>query len=288
MALNYDALKSTVIEPVRQTYTRKDSILYALGVGVGSANPWDPAELQYVYERGLVALPTQATVLGFDPIWFARPKFGITYSRVLHAGQSLTIHRPLPPEGTVVSHARVDEIYDKGTGRGALLYMTRELREAGSGVLLATMGHVLFLGADGGFGGRRTGGIPLRAVPDERAADQRFDLPVSLGQALIYRLSGDSNPLHIDPEVARASGFDRPILHGLAAYGMAGRELIRRLCDNESARMQRLDVRFSNPAYPGERLQLEVWNIAHGDAAFRLIATDRAAIVEDCGRFEYA
>lgn len=287
MPLNYDALTRTAIEPTRQTYTRKDSILYALGLGVGSARPLDPGELKYVFEKELVTLPTQAMVLGFDPIWFATPGLGITYSRILHAEQWLTVHRPLPPEGTVVSEVAVDEIYDKGADRGAVLHMTRRLREGSDGNLIATMVHVMYLRADGGFGGKNAGGARLRPVPDGRAADHRFELPVSLNQALIYRLSGDSNPLHVDPDAARRAGFDRPILHGLAAYGMVGRELIRRLCDDDPARMRRLDVRFTNPAFPGERLQLEVWSMGPGDAAFRLLAADRGMVVEDCGRFEY-
>jgi len=287
MPLNYEALKRTIVEPVRQTYSRKDSILYALGLGVGARNPLDRGELQFVYERNLVTLPTQVTVLGFDPAWFATPAFGITYSRILHAGQSLTVHRPLPAEGTVESDLRVDEIYDKGPDRGAVMHMTRLLRDVGSGELIATMGHVMFLRADGGFGGKRSGGVPLRTAPADRAADRCFELKPCHNQALIYRLSGDSNPLHIDPEIARQAGFDRPILHGLAAYGMVGRELIRHLCDDDPNRMRRLDVRFTNPAYPGERLQIEAWNIAPGDVAFRLMAPDRGVVVEDCGRFGY-
>lgn len=287
MPLNYDALMRTAIEPVRQTYTRKDSILYALGLGVGAADPLHPGELKYVYEHGLEALPMQAVTLAFDPIWFATPAFGITYSRILHAEQWLTVHRSLLPAGTVVSEIAVDEIYDKGAARGAILYMTRRLRDATDGELIATMRHAMFLRADGGFGGKRAGGESLRSVPVERPPDHRIELRGSPGQALIYRLSGDSNPLHIDPDVARKAGFQRPILHGLAAYGMVGRELIRNICGDDPSRLRRLDVRFTNPVFPGEKLLLEVWQAAPGDAAFRLIASDRDALVEDCGRFEY-
>jgi hydroxyacyl-ACP dehydratase HTD2-like protein with hotdog domain len=287
MPLNYDALTRTIVAPVRQTYTRKDSILYALGLGVGAADPMDPGELKFVFERDLVALPTQVTVLGFDPIWFATPAFGITYSRILHAEQSLTVHRPLPPEGTVESEVRVDDVYDKGVDRGAILQMTRLLRDAASGELIATMGHAMFLRADGGFGGKSSGGARLRTVPADRPVDRCFNIQVGLNQALIYRLSGDSNPLHADPAMARKAGFGRPILHGLAAYGMVGRALIRHLCDDDPARMRRLDVRFTNPAYPGERLQIETWDVGPGDVAFRLVSADRGVVVEDCGRFEY-
>jgi acyl dehydratase len=125
-------------------------------------------------------------------------------------------------------------------------------------------------------------------VPADRPPDLTASLPVSLGQALIYRLAGDYNPLHINPEIARIAGFDRPILHGLASYGMVGRALIKVLCGDDPAKLRRLDLRFTSPVFPGEPLQVEIWKIAPGDAAFRLVATQRKVVVEDFGRFEYA
>jgi len=288
MPLNYEKLMATRFEPATQQYTRKDTILYALGLGVGSLDPVDANELKYVYEKQLVALPMLAVTLGAGAMRLDHPDFGVNYQMLLHAEQWLRLHKPLPPEGTVVSHASIDEIYDKGAAKGAIMHMTRKLHDAASGDLLVTMTNVLFLRADGGFGGKSEGAPKPRPVPADRPPDLTASLPVSLGQALIYRLAGDYNPLHIDPEIARIAGFDRPILHGLASYGMVGRALIKVLCGDDPAKLRRLDLRFTSPVFPGEPLQVEIWRLAPGDAAFRVVATQRKVVVEDFGRFEYA
>jgi acyl dehydratase len=287
MPLNYHNLMSIEFEPARQTYTRRDTILYALGLGVGATDPVDAGELKYVYEKQLVALPMQAVVLAANAMKLSEPQFGINYRMLLHAEQSLTLHKPLPVEGTVISESGIDEVYDKGAAKGAMLCMTRKLYDAASRDLLVTMGTVLFLRGDGGFGGRSDGPPKPRAVPADRPPDLTASLTGSLNQALIYRLSGDYNPLHIDPEVASSAGFDRPILHGLCAYGMVGRALIKVLCGDDPARLRRLDLRFTSPVYPGEPLRLEIWRLGAGDASFRLVASERGVIVEDFGRFEY-
>jgi acyl dehydratase len=149
------------------------------------------------------------------------------------------------------------------------------------------MGTVSFLRADGGFGGKSEGAPKPRAVPADRGPDMKASTPVFANQALIYRLAGDYNPLHSDPEVARSAGFERPILHGLCAYGMVGRALLKVLAQDDPKRFKRLDVRFTSPVYPGEPLEVEIWKIAPGDVAFRLVATQRRVVVEDFGRFEY-
>jgi acyl dehydratase len=287
MPLDYDKLMRMKLEPTRQTYSRKDTILYALGVGVGANDPCDADELKYVYEQQLLALPTLAVTLAASPMRLAEPEFGINFRMLLHAEQSLQLHRPLPVEGTVVSEMTMDEIYDKGAAKGAILYMTRKLFDAASGDLLVTMGTVSFLRGDGGFGGKSEGAPKPRAVPADRTADLTAILPTTLNQALIYGLTGDYNPLHIDPEVARAAGFDRPILHGLCVYGMAGRTLIKVLCDDDPTRMRRLDVRFTSPVFPGEPLHADIWRQQRGDASFRLVASERNVVVVDFGRFEF-
>lgn len=287
MPLNYAKLMSMRFEPTRQTYARKDTILYALGVGVGVADPCDRGELKYVYEKELVALPTLAVTLAAGAMKLSEPEFGINYRMLLHAEQSLIVHKALPPEGTVISETSIDEIYDKGAAKGAIMYMTRRLFDAANGDSLVTMGAVSFLRGDGGFGGKSEGAPKPRPVPADRAADLRASLPSTLNQALIYRLAGDYNPLHIDPEIAGAAGFSRPILHGLCGYGMAGRALIKTMCGDDPARFGRLDVRFTSPVYPGEPLELEIWNVGRGDASFRMVATDRKVVVVDFGRFEY-
>jgi acyl dehydratase len=288
MPLNYDKLMSMKLDRTSQQYTKKDVILYALGLGVGSADPVDANELKYVYEKQLVALPTLAVTLAAGAMRLADPEFGINYRMLLHAEQSLRLHKPLPVEGTVYSEASFDEIYDKGAAKGAILYMTRKLYDASNGDLLVTMGNVAFLRGDGGFGGKSEGQPKPRPAPADRAPDLRLDLTPALNQALIYRLAGDYNPLHIDPEVARAAGFDRPILHGLCGYGMAGRALVKGLCGDDPARLRRLDVRFTSPMVPGEPMQAEVWRIGPGDAAFRVTAPRRNVVVIDFGTFEYA
>jgi acyl dehydratase len=287
MPLDYDRLMRMPAESVTQAYTKRDTILYALGLGVGAADPFDRNELKYVYERNLVALPTQAVVLGASVMRLSDPKFGVNYTMLLHGEQSLRIHKTLPPDGTIVSESKIDEIYDKGAAKGAVMYFTRKLFDKDSGDLLVTMGSVVFLRGDGGFGGKSDGAPKLRPVPADRAADLQVPVHTTLNQALIYRLSGDYNPLHIDPDVAGQAGFDRPILHGLAAYGMVGRALIKVLCNDEPQRMKRLDVRFTSPVFPGEPLHVDVWKIGAGDAAFKLVATQRGVVVEDFGRFEY-
>lgn len=287
MPIDYAKLKSMQFEPIRHTYTRRDTMLYALGLGVGASDPTEAGDLKYVYEKSLVALPTQAVTLASAPMLLAQPEFGINYKLLLHAEQTLQIHKPLPTEATVIGETSIDEIYDKGAAKGAILYMTRKLFDAASGDLLSTMGNVAFLRGDGGFGGKSEGAPKPRAVPADRPADHSVALTNMPNQALIYRLSGDYNPLHSDPEIAAVAGFDRPILHGLCHYGMAGRALIKTLCGDDPSRLQRLDARFTSPVYPGEPLHVELWNIAAGDASFRVVATERNVIVQDFGRCVY-
>lgn len=288
MPIDYAKLTSMKIEPIRHSYTRRDTMLYALGLGVGANDPVDAGDLKYVYEKLLVALPMQAVTLGAGALLLAQPEFGINFRLLLHAEQSLILHKPLPIEGTVSSEISIDEIYDKGADKGAVLYMTRKLFDTASGDLLVTLGVVTFLRGDGGFGGKSEGAPNPRAVPADRTPDLQAALPATLNQALVYRLSGDYNALHIDPEVADAAGFNRPILHGLCHYGMAGRALIRLLCGDDPARFRRLDARFTSPVYPGEPLSIDVWNIGVGDASFRVVASDRQVVVQDFGRFEFS
>lgn len=287
MPIDYAKLTKMQFESVRHSYTRRDTMLYALGLGVGADDPTDASDLKYVYEKALVALPMQAVTLAAVPMLLADPAYGINYKLLLHAEQTLVVHKPLPVEGTVVGEFSIDEIYDKGAEKGAIMYMTRKITDAASGELLATMGNVAFLRGDGGFGGKSEGAPKPRAVPVDREADHSMTVNSPLNQALIYRLSGDYNPLHSDPEIAGVAGFTRPILHGLCHYGMAGRALIKALCGDDPSRLTRLDTRFTSPVYPGEALRVDIWNIGAGDASFRVVASERNVIVQDFGRCEY-
>lgn len=275
MTIDYEKLKAWPFEAVRHTYTWKDAALYALGVGYGH-DPLDARQLPYVYEGRdgadqpsrleLRAVPTMAVVLATPGFWPKHPDSGIDWVRVLHGEQNLVIHRPLPPAATLVSTNRVERIVDKGAGKGALLVQVRELHDAGSGERLATLESLTFCRGDGGFSDRAGNGPPggdappaaKPAVPD-RAPDLSCELPSLPQAALIYRLCADLNPLHADPEVARAAGFERPILHGLASYGMAAHAIIRSCCDYDARRLRSIGLRFSSPVYPGETLVTDIW-----------------------------
>lgn len=286
MPLNYDQLMS--LEPIEslQDLTARDTILYALGVGVGAERPTDSRELQYVYEEGLKALPTMAVVLAHPGFWARDPRYGLTWQKLLHGEQHLTIHRPLPTQGRVRGVTTIDDIFDKGAEKGAVLYSSRRIYLEGSRDLLATVTQSMFLRADGGFGGKSDGAPKPHPTPD-RPADLAVEVRGRPDQALLYRLSGDYNPLHVDPAIAAQAGFPRPLLHGLAAYGVVGRALVRALCDDEPERLKRLDVRFSSPVYPGETLAIEIWRQACRRAAFRVMVPERQALVQQNGYVEF-
>ena len=284
MAIDYQKLKNWPFRPIEHAYTAKDSMLYALGLGFG-ADPTDRKQLGFVYEEGLKALPTMAVVLASPGFWLKDPATGVDWKKVLHGEQGLRLHEPLPAAGTVVGTTRIDEIVDKGAGKGALLYSTREIRDKASGKLLAEVASVGFLRGDGGFGGPE--GAPRKPQPiPERAPDASVEINTLPQSALIYRLSGDFNPLHADPDVARAAGFERPILHGLCTYGVAGHALLKLVCDYDAARLQRMDVRFSAPVYPGETIRTEIWTEGDGRLAFRCVVPERKTIVLNNGYAE--
>jgi acyl dehydratase len=286
MAIDYDRLRNWPFPEVEQSYAARDSILYALGLGLG-ADPVDERQLRFVYEEGLRALPTMAAVLAYPGFWIKDPATGVDWKRVLHGEQGLVIHRPLPAAATVTGRTVIDAIVDKGPGRGALLYAHRDVRDKESGELLCSVSSTAFLRGDGGFGGPSGPTRPAHALPD-RAPDIAVDLPTLPQAALIYRLSGDYNPLHADPAVAKAAGFPRPILHGLCTYGVAGHALLRELCGYDPARLRRMDVRFSAPVFPGETIRTEIWQESAGRAGFRCRVVERDVVVINNGYAEVA
>ena len=285
MAFEYDFLMGTELE-TRQTLTERDVMLYALGVGVAAQRPLDRTELQFVYEDSLVALPTMFAVMAYPGFWIKDPKYGVDWRRILHGEQSIRIHAPVPTSGELVGKTKVNEIYDKGTDKGAIMYSSREIYDVPSGRLLATVMQSSFLRGDGGFGGKSTGAPAPFPTPD-RSPDLSISLPTRDDQALLYRLSGDFNPVHADPEVAGQAGFEKPILHGLCTYGFAGRAAIALLCDNDPSRLKRLDVRFSSPVYPGETLQFDFWNEGAGRAAMTARVVERGIDVLRNGLVEF-
>ncbi|MGE0741770.1 MAG: MaoC/PaaZ C-terminal domain-containing protein [Hyphomonadaceae bacterium] len=279
MPVNADALFNWPFQAVTERYDAQRTILYALGVGAGAD------DLPLVYEKALKALPTMAVVLAGEGNWMTDPRTSITFTHVLHGEQKLEIHKPLAGRGAVTATTSIEGLYDKGA-KGAVLITKRDMRDAETGEAIATIRSSAFLRADGGFGGQSEGQPAPHPVPD-RAPDLSVELPTAIGQALIYRLSGDYNPLHIDPDVARSAGFERPILHGLCSYGVAGRTIIQACCGGDPDRLRRLDVRFSTPVYPGETLVTEIWREAAGRAAFRVKVKERDVVALNNGRADY-
>ena len=286
MALDPDILLNHEFGALEHSYTTRDSALYALGVGLGF-DPLDEAQLKFVYEHGMAALPTMAVVLAYPGFWLKEPWTGVDWVRVLHGEQGIRIHKSLPPAATVVGKSRVTAIVDKGADKGALIYSEREVRDKATGELLCTLTQSAFARGDGGFGGDNGPSPPVHRIPD-RTPDEICELPTLPQAALIYRLNGDFNPLHADPSVAREAGFEAPILHGLATLGVAGHALLRACCDYDPARLRALDLRFSAPVYPGETLATEIWRDGGGVVSFRTSAVERGVVVLNNGRAEIA
>jgi len=284
MAIDYKRLKNLAIPEVEQAYTAKDTILYALGLGFG-ADPVDDNQLKFVYEDGLKALPTMPVVLA--PLARAGVDLGINRKLVVHGEQGLTLHKPVPTAGTVVGRTYLDEIVDKGAGKGALLLFRREVVDKETGELIASITSTTFARGDGGFGGPNGPSKPIHELPT-RAPDLSCDIATLPQAALIYRLSGDYNPLHADPGFAKAGGFPRPILHGLCTYGVAGTALLRLVCDYDPALLKRMDVRFSAPVYPGETIRTEIWREGAGRFGFRCRVVERDVIAINNGLAEVA
>jgi acyl dehydratase len=283
MPIVYEKLLALKIPEVTQAYTERDAILYALGVGLGHA-PTDEHELPFVYEKNLRVLPTFAAVLGWPGFWVRDLDTGIDWVNVVAGEQGLVLHHPLAPRGTVTGRTRVTDIIDKGPGKGALIYSERELIDAASGDKIASVTQTTFCRGDGGFGGPARAAPPVHPIP-ARAPDLVCDLSTRPEAALVYRLSGDPNPLHADPAVARAAGFPRPILHGLASFGIAGHAILKCLCGHDPARLMAIAGRYSAPVFPGETLRTEIWRDG-AIVSFRVRVADRDVVALNNGRAE--
>ncbi len=283
MAIDYDKLLALKVPEIEQSYSEKDAILYALGVGFGQ-DPTNADELAFVYEKALKLLPTFALVLGYPGFWIRDLDTGVDWMRLVLGEQAMRLHRPLPPRATVVGRTRVTEVIDKGPGKGALVLSERSVIDKASGALLATLSQTTFCRGDGGFGG------PPREAPaphplPERAPDLACDLPTRPEAALIYRLSGDPNPLHVDIDVAKRAGFDRPILHGLATFGVAAHAIVKAVCGYAPERLTAMAGRFSAPVYPGETIRTEMWRDG-AVVSFRARVVERDVIAINNGRAE--
>jgi acyl dehydratase len=278
MPLNPDAVGATS-DPVEVSWTSKDSLLYAVGIGAGTE------ELAFTTENTTdvdqQAFPTQAVVIGMGVGDSPFRKVGtFNPAMLVHGQQAITLHRPLPPEGTATLTSRIAAMYDKGKAA----VVVAENNAVSDGEPLYTTVAAAFIRGEGGWGGDRGPSGPQN-VPPERAPDHEITYQTSPDQALVYRLSGDRNPLHSDPKFAAMGGFDRPILHGLCSYGFTGRALLHALCGSDPARFKHIEARFASPVLPGEALTVSMWETAPGEAVFVTSAGDRVVI--DQGLLRY-
>ncbi len=277
--LNIEELENWQFPILEQSYSASDTILYAVSLGFGQ-NPLNRNELSYVYEKDLRAIPTFAALLCHPGRWTGAPELGVTLAKTVHGEQRLFLHKPLPVEGFLTARARVHAVEDKGS-RGALIHTARTIFDE-IGEPVASVLHSSFCRADGGFD--RSFGAILRSksVP-VRAPDVVINLETRPEAAVLYRLNGDLNPLHIDPDYAKIAGFERPILHGLCTWGLAARAILKGVLDYDAASLRSIEARFSRPVFPGETICFEIWK-EDGLCRFRARVKDRDVTVLDAGR----
>ncbi len=287
MPLNPDAVGSTS-EPAEATWTSKDCLLYALGVGAGATDPTG-FELEFTTENSQdieqKVLPTMPVVIapkgggGGDGGAFG--KIGtFNWANLVHGEQSVTLHQPLPVEGKAMMTGKVAAMYDKG--KAAVVVLENEAVDA-SGKPLFTTSMSAFIRGEGGWGGDRGPSGPRNVAP-ERAPDEVVSYNTRADQALLYRLNGDRNPLHSDPAFAKLAGFDKPILHGLCTFGFTGRALLHAVCGSDPAKFTSIEGRFSQPVMPGDTLDVKIW-IDGNEAIYQTWVDDH--VVLDSGKLTF-
>jgi acyl dehydratase len=256
MPIDLAKARTAKLPPSHGSWGADNVILYHLGVGAGVGKATDPKELEYTYERNLKVLPSFAVVPVFSALGGinAIPGVEINMAMVLHGEQDVEIHRPIPVEAQIENEARLAGIYDKG--KAALLVMEVSTREKG-GAPLFTNRFTIFARGEGGFGGE-AGPKPANEAPD-RAPDAEVATPTVSHQALLYRLSGDKNPLHADPDFAKFGGFDTPILHGLCSFGVVCKAVVDTMLDGAVEKVARYQARFAGVVFPGETIVTSMW-----------------------------
>lgn len=284
MPINPDAVGATGA-PFRHAWDGDDVILYALGVGAGAVDPLQ--ELQFTTENSqdtdLQVLPTMAVVLAVGGAGAFGSIGSFNPAMLVHGEQAITVHGAIPVKGEVETVGTITGIYDKG--KGAVIEVTSSSTSTATGEVLFTTVMSAFIRGEGGWGGDRGPSGPKNVAP-ERAPDHTVSYATRTDQALLYRLSGDRNPLHSDPAFAAFGGFDRPILHGLCTYGFTGRGLLHLLCGSDPARFTSMEGRFSSPVLPGETLTINAWETAPGEAVFQTLGAD-GRVVLHAGRLGY-
>lgn len=286
--LNYQKLKNLDLGIATHRYSHRDTMLYALGIGM-AMDPLDATQLPYVYEKNLRAVPSMVAVLGGPGNAWRVDGMGVDWVKLVHGEQRIRLFRPLPAAATLTATNRIVSLTDKGAGKGAVMTIERVIHEEGNAEPLATTTQIAFLRGDGGFsatsGVSDPGPDSLPAVPDSKP-DIELELPSLPQSALIYRLSGDYNPLHCDPDVARAAGFQRPILHGLCTFGMAAHAVLKACCGYDATKIRAMAMRFTAPVYPGETVAFQIWRAGAQKLHLRARIPGRDAVVLNGGLIE--
>ena len=275
MAFSPEKVLAHPFPAVRQAYAERDAILYALGVGLGR-DPCDAQDLRCLDEQNLHVLPTFATTLASPGMWVRDPSLEIAWVKLVHLRQSADFMAALPPAGAVVSQARIDSVTDYGAERGAEVVVRRVVADAESGTQFCAIRQTLLLRGNGGFS-NVPAERPARWQPPARAPDATVAFSTSTRAALIYRLSGDWKPRHVNPDVATEAGFSRPILHGLAAYGVSGWVIVKALARGAPSRLRSLGARFASPILPGDTIVFALWQDA-GRVVFEARVGDRIVL----------
>ena len=266
-------------------WSQRDTVLYNLGIGLGELAVDRPDCLPYVLDDRARGFPTMPTVMGRDMRHWEDPANGVDFSMMVHGEEWIEILAPVPAAGPITSSERIEEIWDKGSGKAAIASTVREI--AGEdGVPFARCGSILVIRDAGGFGGR-PGGPPKGVAPPERAPDGEILVTTRKDQAVLYRLSGDLNPLHFDPFTARKAGFDGPVLMGLCTMGIAARGITLHRAGPSPEKLRALRVRFTDIVYPGETLRIDYWNLPDREVAFRASVDARHALVLGDGRAKF-
>lgn len=273
MAIRHDVVGAQG-EPVVHTWNSTDALLYAVGVGAGAD------ELAFTTENShgvpQRVLPTMAAVIGAGVASAITAVGEFDFSMLVHGEQSFVQHREIPVEGSLTATGKIVGIHDKGSG--AVIAVEGECVDNATGELLLTVGSAVFIRGEGGWGGDR-GPSGDRNAPPDRAPDESITYATRPDQALVYRLSGDRNPLHSDPWFAALAGFDRPILHGLCTFGFTGRALLHRICDSDPSRFRSMEARFASPVIPGERLTVEMWRVEDDEVRFVTRGEDGRTVI---------
>ena len=281
MPLRPDELLAFRIPTAVHTYAARDTVLYALSIGIGT-EPCDPAHLRFLIEPGLAAFPSMATILGNPGTWMRAPETGIDWRQIVFGRLGIRLQGALPVAGHVIGKTRIVRIMDKGPSVGAIIETEREVRSE-DGTLLCTVLESHVCRGDGGCGAPRGASRAQEPLP-ERPPDDVIAIATLPQSALIYRLNGEDHPIHVDPAAARAAGYPRPILHGTYTFAIAARAALHVLADDDPSRLGEMHGRFRAPCFPGEILETRLWRLDAGRFRFEVHAAGRPVLDEGTGR----